>query len=143
MPFGLESHTSCIAQVFLRRDRAIINSGTSDGPGGRSAALLTREMTVDGAEGARATDEAADPAARSIVRRCCNASALFVCLTVALLFVADSSFDVLAGPLAALFIFAMALLIAGLILFLYELQLSMRALRLRSVLVPVIGDGSG
>lgn len=64
---------------------------------------------------------------------CCTASALFVCVVVAILFVADLSQLPFVRPIALLFVLAMLLLIAGLVLFLYEVRLAMRALRSRSV----------
>jgi hypothetical protein len=60
----------------------------------------------------------------------CTASALFVCVVVAILFVADLARIAFARPIAMLFILAMLLLIAGLCLFLYEIRLAMRALQL-------------
>jgi len=66
----------------------------------------------------------------------CTASALFTCLLVAMLFVADLS-DFSFGQLVALlFIVTMLLLIIGLVLFLYEIRLAMRSLRVRSELLP-------
>lgn len=62
---------------------------------------------------------------------CCTASALFVCVVVAILFVADPAEIAFARPIALLFIVAMLFLILGLLLFLYEVQLAMQALRLR------------
>jgi hypothetical protein len=59
----------------------------------------------------------------------CTASALFVCVVVAILFVADLARIAFARPIAMLFIVAMLLLIAGLVLFLYEIRLAMRALQ--------------
>ncbi len=61
---------------------------------------------------------------------CCTAGALFVCLVVAILFVADLAQIAFARPIAMLFILAMMLLIVGLILFLYEVRLAMAALRI-------------
>jgi Protein of unknown function (DUF2721) len=60
---------------------------------------------------------------------CCTAGALFVCVVVAILFVADLAKIAFAKPIALLFILAMLLLIAGLILFLYEVRLATLALR--------------
>lgn len=59
----------------------------------------------------------------------CTASALFVCVVVAILFVADLARIAFARPIAMLFIAAMLLLIAGLVLFLYEIRLAMQALQ--------------
>jgi hypothetical protein len=61
---------------------------------------------------------------------CCTAGALFVCVVVAILFVADLAKFAFARPIALLFILAMLLLISGLILFLYEIRLAMRGRRL-------------
>jgi hypothetical protein len=61
----------------------------------------------------------------------CTASALFVCLVVAILFVADLAEFAFATPIALLFILTMLLLIVGLVLFLYEIRLAMRSLRVR------------
>lgn len=61
---------------------------------------------------------------------CCTAGALFVCVVVAILFVADLAQIAFARPIALLFILAMLLLIVGLILFLYEVRLATRALRI-------------
>ncbi|MFN3387686.1 MAG: DUF2721 domain-containing protein [Allosphingosinicella sp.] len=61
----------------------------------------------------------------------CTASALFVCLVVAILFIADFADIRFGRPIAVIFVVAMALLIVGLILFLYEIRLAMRSLRER------------
>lgn len=66
----------------------------------------------------------------------CTASALFVCLVVAILFVADLAQFGFARTIALLFILAMLLLIVGLVLFLYEIRLAMRSLRVRQELMP-------
>ncbi len=60
----------------------------------------------------------------------CTASALFVCVVVAILFVADLAKIAFARPIAMLFILAMLLLILGLMLFLYEIRLAARGLRI-------------
>jgi type IV secretory pathway VirB6-like protein len=65
----------------------------------------------------------------------CTASALFVCLVVAILFIADFAEIGFARPIAVLFVVAMLLLIVGLVLFLYEIRLAMRSLRVRSDLL--------
>lgn len=62
---------------------------------------------------------------------CCTASALFVCVVVAILFVADLSAFPFGRPVAWLFIAAMLLLISGLLLFLIEIHLAMRSIRVR------------
>ena len=61
---------------------------------------------------------------------CCTAGALFVCVVVAILFVAGLANFAFARPIALLFILAMLLLIVGLLLFLYEVRLATRALRI-------------
>ena len=61
----------------------------------------------------------------------CTASALLVCLTVALLFVGDLIPMRGQAVIAALFVGAMALLIGGLLLFLVEVQIAMRSVRVR------------
>ena len=72
----------------------------------------------------------------------CTASALFVCFTVAVLFVSEPSDLAFGRPLALLFIAAMALLIAGLVLFLYEVRLAARALRARRLHArEIVGEG--
>lgn len=113
----------------------------------RSRVLVAEYDGLDGEARGRAAEEL-----RLLERRtraanraisCCTASALFVCLVVATLFLADPREILLARPLAMLFIAAMALLIAGLMLFLYEVRLAMRALRLRrGVLSKGAGDGA-
>lgn len=61
---------------------------------------------------------------------CFTAGALLVCAVVAILFVADLAKIAFAQPIALLFILAMLLLIAGLMLFLYEVWLASRGRRL-------------
>jgi hypothetical protein len=89
---------------------------------GRAAAelgLLDRRMTV-----------------ANLAISACTASALFVCLVVGILFVADLAKFAFGTTVAALFVVTMALLIAGLVLFLYEIRLAMRSLRLRREMLP-------
>ena len=112
---------------------------------------------VDRARHLEAEFDSFDPAARnraiaelSILSRrmtvvnhaisACTASALFVCLVVAILFVADLAEFAFARVIALLFILTMLLLIVGLLLFLYEIRLAMRSLRVRRDLFPK--DGS-
>jgi len=66
----------------------------------------------------------------------CTAAALFVCVLVALLFVADLSDFAIGRPVAWLFVLAMLLLITGLVLFLWEVRLAMRALLVRRESMP-------
>ncbi len=67
----------------------------------------------------------------------CTASALFVCLVVALLFVADLGEVRFGTPVALLFIMAMALLIVALALFLLEIRLAAKSLRIRQELLEL------
>ncbi|HEX5184112.1 MAG TPA: DUF2721 domain-containing protein [Allosphingosinicella sp.] len=67
---------------------------------------------------------------------CCTASALFVCMVVAIMFVADLAEFHFGRAVAYLFIVTMGLLIGGLLLFLYEVRLAMRAIRLRRDQLP-------
>jgi hypothetical protein len=67
---------------------------------------------------------------------CCTASALFICLVVAILFVADLADFPFGRPIAWLFILAMLMLVVGLILFLYEVRLAMRSLRAHRDIMP-------
>jgi hypothetical protein len=66
----------------------------------------------------------------------CTASALFTCLVVAILFVADLTDIAFGQAIALLFIATMLLLIVGLVLFLYEIRIAMRSLRVRRELLP-------
>jgi hypothetical protein len=66
----------------------------------------------------------------------CTAAALFVCVLVAMLFIADLADVAFGRPIAWLFVFSMLLLILGLILFLWEVRLAMQALRLRRASLP-------
>jgi hypothetical protein len=66
----------------------------------------------------------------------CTASALFVCLVISILFVADLAGIGWGRPIAVLFVVAMLLLTAGLILFLVEIRLAARSLRVRQEYMP-------
>ena len=66
----------------------------------------------------------------------CTAAALFVCVLVAMLFVADLADFGFGRPIAWLFILAMMLLVVGLSLFLAEIRLAMSALRIRRQRMP-------
>lgn len=72
----------------------------------------------------------------------CTASALFVCLVVAILFVADLAQIAFARPIAVLFIVAMGLLIVGLTLFLAEIRLAARFVSIRRDLLPPLRGNS-
>jgi hypothetical protein len=67
---------------------------------------------------------------------CCTASALFVCMVVAILFVADLAEFPFGRPIAYLFILAMLLLISGLMLFLWEVRLAMHSLWTHRQVMP-------
>lgn len=62
---------------------------------------------------------------------CCVASALFVAITVALLFIGPFITFRLGTFIALLFVGAMLLIVAGLILFLMETRVALRGLRAR------------
>ena len=66
---------------------------------------------------------------------CSSASALLVCVLVAALFIADLADIGSARIVATLFVAAMALIIAGLVLFLAEVQIATRSIRVRRELL--------
>jgi Mg2+ and Co2+ transporter CorA len=66
----------------------------------------------------------------------CAGAAFFVCVLVAMLFVTNFAEVGIGRPIAWLFVVAMALLIVGLSLFLWEIRIAMRALRLRRDALP-------
>ena len=66
----------------------------------------------------------------------CTAAALFVCVLVAILFVADLTDLAFGRPIAWLFVLSMMLLILGLTLFLWEIRLAMHALPIRRAGMP-------
>lgn len=65
----------------------------------------------------------------------CTASALFAALVVAVLFVSALADFAYARPIALLFIAAMCLLVIGLVLFLWEVNLAMRSVRVNRALI--------
>ena len=65
----------------------------------------------------------------------CTASALFGSLVIVILFVSELADFAYARPIALLFIAAMLLLIAGLVLFLWEVNLAMRSVRVNRALI--------
>ena len=67
----------------------------------------------------------------------CTLSALFVCVVVAILFVGDTLSGRIAAAVAPLFILVMLLLIAGLLLFLLEVQIAMRSVRVRGEMLEI------
>ena len=65
----------------------------------------------------------------------CTLSALCVCTVIAILFVGEI-FPISAGRIVApLFITVMALLICGLLFFLYEVQIALRSVRVKAALL--------
>ena len=66
----------------------------------------------------------------------CTSAALFVCVLVAMMFTANLAEVAFGRQLAWLFVLTMLLLILGLILFLWEVRLAMKALRVRRALMP-------
>ena len=107
----------------------------------RARSLEADFASFDSERRARATDELGllDQRMRIVNHAisACTASALFVCLVVALLFVADLADIKFGTPVALLFILAMLFLIVGLILFLWEIRLAMSAIRIRSEHLPI------
>lgn len=61
----------------------------------------------------------------------CTASALVICLVVAIMFVGGVTELGFGQVIAALFVLAMALLVAALVLFLLEIRMAARTLRVR------------
>jgi hypothetical protein len=70
----------------------------------------------------------------------CTATALLVCVLIAILFVADLTNFAFGRPIALLFILAMLMLIVGLVLFLWEVRLAMRSIRIRRDQFPHLRD---
>jgi hypothetical protein len=119
-----------LARVVDRARRLEVEFETLEpdgqGPARAELRLLDRRMTVV-----------------NLAISCCTASALFVCLVVAILFVADLASFRFGRPIAWLFILTMAMLICGLLLFLYEVRLAMRSLRIRRDQFPHIRRPEG
>jgi uncharacterized membrane protein len=65
----------------------------------------------------------------------CTLSLLFVCITIAILFVGEFSPVTISAMVAGLFIAAMACLIVGLLFFLREVRLSLDVLRVKRALL--------
>lgn len=133
-----------LAPVFLLTGIAsILNVMT-----GRLARVIDRARKIeaeitgyDGAARRRATVELGMLGRRTAAAHwaigLCTCSALFVCVVVAILFV-DNFVAASTGTLVAgLFIVAMVLLIAGLLLFLLEVQVAMRSVRVRSEMLDM------
>ncbi len=106
----------------------------------RARVLEAEYNSLDESERSRAATELEILDRRmSVVNRAisaCTASALFVCLVISILFVADLAQIEWGRPIAVLFILAMLLLIAGLLFFLYEIRLAARSLRVRQEFMP-------
>lgn len=127
-----------IAPVFLLAGiGAILNVMAN-----RLARVVDRVRTLERGFGAYEAEEEARARTeiRVLARRIrlvnnaitgCTASALFVCLVVAVIFAADFFSLEIGRSIAVLFILAMGLLIIGLILFLMEVRLAARSLRVR------------
>jgi hypothetical protein len=73
----------------------------------------------------------------------CTASALCVCLVVAILFIGGLEEIRFGQYIAALFVLTMALLVTGLLLFLLEVRIAGRSLKVRYELLDVDIDGGG
>ena len=110
----------------------------------RARELAGAVESLDEAERARALGELSLLTRRinaaNLAIGCCTTSALFVCLVVATLFVAAPTQLAVARFISWLFIAAMALLTAGLVLFLHEVRLAMGSIRIR---FPRGGPGPG
>lgn len=65
----------------------------------------------------------------------CTLSALLVCIVIAILFLGEIFPFQESTIVAVLFIVAMALLITGLLLFLYEIQIAVRSVRVKAALL--------
>ena len=65
----------------------------------------------------------------------CTLSILLVCQTIAILFIGEITPLEPAKLVALMFIAAMALLIGGLILFLYEIRIALRSVRVKAALL--------
>lgn len=125
-----------VAPVFLLAGvGAILNVLAS-----RLARVVDRARSLDAASASLdpVEREQAQVELRLLARRitcanlaiiCCTASALLVCVVVAILFIAEPTRLGAARIIAALFIAAMGFLIAGLVLFLQEVRLAMMSLR--------------
>lgn len=70
----------------------------------------------------------------------CTSSALFVCIVIAILFVGDVIPGRVSQAVAPLFILVMMLLIAGLLLFLFEVQIATRSVRIRGAMLDDFTD---
>ena len=137
-----------VAPVFLLAGiGAILNVMTQ-----RLARVIDRARAV---EDALEAGEGAEAAARhrrelgALARRmrlvnaaitACTGAALAVCGVVALLFLSELSGARVASVIAALFVGAMAALVAGLSLLLVEISVAMRTVRVRTELMMETGE---
>ncbi len=134
------SHTIslAIAPVFLLTGVASILNVLA----GRLARVVDRARAIEavvsgigGPERERATAELQILDRRIKITHyaiaCSTASALLVCLLVAALFFADLADIGSSRMVAALFVLAMALIVAGLVLFLAEVQIATKSVRVR------------
>jgi len=99
----------------------------------RSRVLVDRRADAVGAERKRMMDELRGLNTRmSIISwsiGLCVACGIVVCMMVPMLFLFGGGNDALEGPIAASFIIALLLLLAALVLFLWEVRVAIRALR--------------
>jgi hypothetical protein len=99
----------------------------------RARKVAAAAESLDPEESAQAKEElrllAKRIKAANLAIVCCTASALFVCVVVAIMFIAEPTRIGADRVIAILFIVAMVLLILGLMLFLYEIRLAMKSLR--------------
>lgn len=139
-----------VAPVFLLAGiGALLNVVTSRlGRAIDRARILEERLNQDESEkeSARIRDELRVLDRRMMVAQLaitlCSLSALLVCILVAMLFIASLANLNAAGAIAVLFIAAMAALIGGLCLFLAEITLATRILRVRAEVFmnPESGD---
>lgn len=143
-------HNPAIAAIASQIQLAVAPVFLLAGIGAILNVLANRlARVVDRARHVAAASDSLDPVAREqaqielrlLARRikaanlaiiCCTASALFVCVVVAVLFIAEPTRVGAARLIATLFIIAMALLISGLIIFLQEIRLAILSLRVSS-----------
>ena len=112
----------------------------------RLARVVDRARSIEAELRGAAADRAALVAQLKVLDRrmavahwaigCCTASALAVCLVIAVLFLSDLTDLGSARTVAGLFIAAIALIIAGLTLFLIEINIATRFVRVSHELLP-------
>lgn len=98
----------------------------------RARALQQRHAETEGLEHQRVVTELRRLDKRMTVTNwsiaLCVACGIVVCVLVAMIFFAGSGRDGLSGPIAAAFIVAMLLLMAGLLAFLWEVRLAIKTI---------------